>query len=165
MKNLRQIHRRATLKRWAVTLLAIGLAIPAAFAKHPKIARDLDITNRIGSVDVIVQFHTPPTGRHHQKMAHRGGRLKSELGAAKAGLYSIPVEALEDLANDPDVASIDPDREVAGALDVAVQAVNASIAQASNFTGAGIGVAVIVLTRERDALAPRSISGKMLALA
>ncbi len=55
----------------------------------------------------------------------------------------MPAKALAALANDPDVVTISPDREVRGTLDIAAQAINATIANQNTWKGTGIGVAVI----------------------
>jgi hypothetical protein len=53
-------------------------------------------------------------------------------------VYSIPNSALEDLADDPEVAYISPDRPLYPALDSAEYAVNANIAFQSCYTGKGV---------------------------
>jgi serine protease AprX len=65
------------------------------------------------------------------------------LSIVKAATYSIPASALEDLANDPDIAYVSPDRTVNGLLDYAEPTVNALIAFNNNYDGTGIGVAVL----------------------
>ncbi len=120
----------------------VGLMAPAASAKHAKIAKDLD-TSKGGTVDVIVQFKASPTKKHHDKVGGKGGKLKAELGAAKAGLYTVAASALEDLANDPDVVHVSADREVSSTLDNAVLTVGAGIAKSYGWDGTGIGVAVL----------------------
>jgi subtilisin family serine protease len=94
-------------------------------------------------VDVIVQFTQIPTARHHQKVLSRGGTLKQELGVVKAGAYSIPASALADLAADPEVVYISPDRHLAGFLNNGAPAVNAPYAWAKGLDGSNMAVAVI----------------------
>jgi serine protease AprX len=55
----------------------------------------------------------------------------------------VPASKLKDLADDPDVAYISPDRVVRGTLDYAEAAVNANIALNYGWDGTGIGVAVL----------------------
>lgn len=119
----------------ASTLTALG--------GHPKIARDLDQVNSAGTVDVIVQFRQAPTDGHHKKVTIRGGRLKTALGIVKGGHYSIPAGKLAELADDPEVVYISPDRGVSGSLDYAATTVGADIALKNGWDGTGIGVAVI----------------------
>jgi serine protease AprX len=131
---------------WGRTLLAactVLLGANLAFAGSPKMAKDLEGKNAFDQVDVIVQFKQAPTALHHQKVLSRGGTLRHKLGLVKSGAYRMPASALADLAADPDVAYISPDRPVSGMLDLTAAAVNAAAAWSSGYTGAGIGVAVI----------------------
>jgi len=84
-----------------------------------------------------------PTEEHHQKVRDRGGRHKATLDLIKGGVYSVPAGSLEDLADDPDVAYITPDRQVHGSLDYATVTVGANLAYKANWTGKGVGVAVL----------------------
>jgi serine protease AprX len=125
-------------------LALIGLLIfsTAAFGKNAKIANDLDTTPG-KNVDVIVTYNHAVTTSQHQKVFSRGGSLRSELKSVKGGAYTMPSDAVEDLASDPEVAHISPDRKLKGMLDLTAAAVNASAAWVSGWYGAGIGVAVI----------------------
>ena len=97
-----------------VSLLAfVGLV----YAGSPKIAKDLDNIDSEALVDVIVQFKQVPTEAHHNKVTNRGGQLRRELGLIKGSHYSIPASKLKDLAEDPDVTYISPDRPVKASLD------------------------------------------------
>ena len=124
------------------TLLVIGLLIPASFAKNSKIGKDLD-TAKEDTVDVIVQYKVQPTGAHQDKVARKGGKSKLRLNAARADVYSIKASELDDLANDPDVSYISPDRVVQATDVYTNEASNAATAQSYGFDGTGIGVAVI----------------------
>ena len=102
---------------WGRIFLAVSaviLSASLAFAGSPKVSKDLEGRNPSERVNVIVQFKQAPTARHHQKVFNRGGKLRQELGLVKSGAYSLPASALDDLANDPDVAYISPDRPVMG---------------------------------------------------
>ena len=95
--------------------LAVLVAGTPCFAKHRKISGDLGVDGD-DSADVIIQFTTSPTEKHHQKVREHGGTFKADLGdSIKGGLYSVPRRELERLADDPDVAHISPDRGVQGA--------------------------------------------------
>ena len=122
-----------------------AIVVTAAFASgaSPKISVDVETLDPANTVDVIVQYRQPPTEVHHKKVTDRGGRLKTELGVVNSGHYAIFAGKLADLANDPDVAFITPDRPVKGMLDYANSTVGADIALKSNFDGTGIGIAVI----------------------
>src|SRR6266581_4118584 len=126
-----------------ITLLAAGLCL--ADGKH-KLSKDLDALKggpNGATVDVIIQFTQTPTDVHHQKVQNKGGVLKTTLDVVKSAHYSVPVEALDALADDPDVTYISLDRPLRGALDTTVATVNGGYAQTLGLNGAGVGVAVI----------------------
>src|SRR5229473_1286672 len=127
-----------------ITLLAAGLSF--ADGKKHKLSKDLDALksgHNGTTVDVIIQFNQTPTAAHHQKVQNKGGALKTKLDFIKGAHYSVPVEALDALADDPDVAYISPDRAVRRSLDHVVSAVNGDLAYASGWNGTGIGIAVV----------------------
>ncbi len=112
-----------------ITLLAAALSF-ADGNKH-KLSTDLDALkggHNGATVDVIIQFNQTPTAAHHQKVQNKGGVLKTKLDFIKGAHYSVPVESLDALADDPDVAYISPDRRLSGALDQTAAAVNANVA-------------------------------------
>src|SRR6266568_2167414 len=135
-------------ERLALLALMILLAAALSFAdgnKH-KLSNDLDAlkgSHNGASVDVIIQFNQTPTAAHHQKVQNKGGVLKTKLDFIKGAHYSVPVESLDALADDPDVVYISPDRRLNGALDQTAAAVNANVAWQAGWDGTGIGVAVI----------------------
>src|SRR6266705_3384981 len=127
-----------------ITLLAAALSF-ADGNKH-KLSKDLDALkggHSGGTVDVIIQFNQTPTAAHHQKVQNKGGVLKTKLDFIKGAHYSVQVESLDALADDPDVAYISPDRRLSGALDQTAAAVNANVAWQAGWDGTGIAVAVI----------------------
>jgi len=133
-----------------LTMCALTLSASLAFAGSNKISKD-QTGKTSGQVDVIVQFKQAPTAYHHEKVLSRGGKIKRELGRFKGGAYTMPASALEDLANDPDVVYITPDRPLSGAstsssawtLDYHSETINTSAATAVGLDGTGIGVAII----------------------
>src|SRR5216684_3229389 len=128
-----------------ITLLAGGLSF--ADGKKHKLSNDLDALKGRhdgATVDVIIQFNQTPTDAHHQKVQNKGGVLKTNLDFIKGAHYSVPVESLDALADDPDVVYISPDRPVEGSLDYVTAAVNAPIAwNIYGLDGSGIGIAII----------------------
>lgn len=114
----------AQLRRLPLALFCglIGFAAPV-----PKIAPDLKTGDPSSVVDVIVQFNHAPTDAEHQKVASRGGTLKTTLGITNGALYSVPAGQLESLSEDPDVVYISPDRPLQQLLDVTAPSVNAQI--------------------------------------
>jgi serine protease AprX len=140
--------------RWGITILALCatfFSAGTAFAGPQKISRDLQAKTTADQVDVIVQFTQVPTAVHHEKILRRGGTIKRELGQFKGAAYSMPASALADLADDPDVVYISPDRPLKGASDPTPNLVNdyryftinANNAASKGLFGAGVGVAVI----------------------
>src|SRR6266849_1530934 len=149
-----------------ITLLAAGLSL--ADGKH-KLSRDLDAlkgSHNGASVDVIIQFNQTPTDAHHQKVQNKGGVLKTKLDFIKGAHYSVPVESLDSLADDPDVVYISPDRRLSGALDQTAAAVNAQAAWQAGWDGTGIGVAVIDsgITAHSDLYGATGSGGKLRIL-
>ena len=145
----RAIPRNAKWKKR--TLLAVCAAILSAgmaFADSSKMSSDLMGKDGSGQVDVIVQFKDVPTAQDHEKVFSRGGVLKTDLGRFRGGAYRVPVSTLSELAADPGVVYISPDRPLKGAatsiqLDYHNETINSSAAWSQNLTGAGIGIAVI----------------------
>lgn len=134
--------------RLALLLLLVLLAAGLSFAdgKRHKLSKDLEgfEDSHGATVDVIIQFTKVPTAAQHAKVQGKGGVLKKNLDIIKGAHYTVPVEALESLADDPDVAYISPDRAVQGALDYTAVAVGAPVAwNIYGLDGSGIGVAVI----------------------
>ena len=127
-----------------VTLLTAGTSL--ADSRKPKFSDDLKAARSSkhgATVDVIIQFSQTPTDAHHQRVQSKGGTLKTKLDLIKAAHYSVPVDALDALAADPDVVYISPNRPVRGSLDHVVSAVNGDLAYASGWDGTGIGIAVV----------------------
>ena len=96
-----------------------------------------------GNVDVIVQYRNPPTEAHHRRVLQAGGSLKHRLDFIRSAHYSVSPSLLHSLADDADVAYITPDRPVHGTLNITSATVYSTAANASGWTGKGIGVAVI----------------------
>src|SRR5258708_12894836 len=127
-----------------ITMLVAGLCL-ADGNKH-KLSNDLEALKggKSGAtVDVIIQFSQTPTDAHHQKVQSKGGVLKTKLDFIKGAHYSVPVESLDALVDDPDIIYISPDRRLSGALDNTAAAVNAKAAWQAGWDGTGIGVAVL----------------------
>ena len=126
------------------TLFLFGALVCAAEpAHHLKQSSDLSNVDAHAMVNVIVQWSHTPTDDQHQKVLSRGGFIRSKFQKVKAGAYSMPAAALDDLASDAEVTYISPDRPVSAKLDYTAAAVNASVAWNQQFIGTGIGVAVV----------------------
>lgn len=144
-------RKSAMWGRKVLIVSALILTASLAYAGSRKISRELDGAKASGQVDVIVQFTQTPSARHHQKIARRGGSLKRELGHFRGAAYHMSPAMLADLANDPEVVYISPDRKVHGASTTSAPAhisyhtdtINAPAAWALGLDGSGVGVAII----------------------
>ncbi len=150
-------------QKWkSIRKALLGLAIPAlfvtaSFAVSPpqrnqklgyaeKVAHDIDRRHPNARIDVIVQFKVTPRAQHYQRMSARGATLKTKLHSINAAAFKLPVSALADMENDPDVLYVSPDRSVSlkATYESFASAVEADVAaQQFGLDGTGIGVAVI----------------------
>ena len=94
------------MRRTVLLTLILALAIPAA-ARNKKVAPDVAQSGN-DSMDVIVQFTTPPTQKHHDKVANRGGRVNHDLSVVNGLHASMTPTQVDDLATDPEVTHISP---------------------------------------------------------
>src|SRR5258708_4904744 len=101
---------------------------------------DLKTVKPEASVDVIVQFHRPPSDAD---LLGEDVNKKAELPLVKAELVSVKGANLSSLASHPNVVYISPNRGVKGSLDHVVTAINADIAYAHGWNGTGVGVAIV----------------------
>ena len=133
------------IKNYFIRIPALTfLAAMSLWAKHPKVSKDLDEVDPKAVIDVIVQFNQTPTAVDHDKVAKKGGKLKTDLSLVKTGHYSVQAGALAALADDANVRYISPDREVNGMLDYANPTIFADLAvKQYGFKGKGITVAVL----------------------
>ena len=152
--STKEMHSTTTWgTRLALSLLLVLLTAGLSFAdgKKHKLSKDLDALkggHNGATVDVIIQFNQTPTDVQNQNVGNKGGVLKTKLDVIKGAHYSVPVESLQSLADDPDVAYISPNRPLSGTststLDYTPESVNAQVAwQQWGLDGTGVGVAVI----------------------
>ncbi len=139
----------ATKSSWIILNLCSALMLIPANAQivhtatSGKLAGDLPHASS-AAVDVIVQFVQTPTAKHHPRIVAKGGKLIADLsGIINGSHYSIPANKLAELADDPEVSYISPDRAVHGTLEYANPTVNANIARTDGWDGTGIGTAII----------------------
>ena len=85
-----------------------------------------------------------PTRSHYQRMANLGGLRGRSLDLVRGGVFNLPVNAIQALANDPDVLYLAPNRPVqmTGA-DEYEATVGGDAAQSYGWDGTGESVAVI----------------------
>ncbi len=110
-----------------------------------------DVQQRVdanGMVTVIVQHRQMPSDAHLKSMQGRGATIKSKFHTIRAVTMRVPVSMLAELAKDPNVKYITPDRTQKMAANPVTEefatAVEADVAASQyGFDGTGIGVALI----------------------
>lgn len=125
-----------------IAVLAVTSAALAC-AAHPKVDKDLEGKDPDAPLSVIIQYKQGAKQRHLDAVSRKGGLHKGSLDIVKGAAYSVRAKLLEELANDPDVEYISPDREVSGATNIERQSVGAAWAEMNGWNGTGVGVAVI----------------------
>ena len=125
------------------SLIAILALASFAFAGQPKLDPELAKLGKDETIDVIVQYRTPPREEHHSSPGRWGGQVKRRLDLIGGELYSVTAAALEQLAADPNVSYITPDRPVHAMSNDAAATVYADIAHQNGYDGAGISIALI----------------------
>ena len=96
-----------------------------------------------GQVHVIVQYRRTPTAQHYARVSRLGGTTHAQLHVIRGAAVRLSGSAIRQLARDPDVAYIIPDRPVRAFLSNAAPAINAPYAWGLGYNGSGIGVAVV----------------------
>ncbi len=101
-----------------------------------------------GMVTVIVQHRQMPSDAHLKSMQGRGATIKSKFHTIHAVMMRVPVSMLAELAKDPNVKYVTPDRNQKMAANPVTEefatAVEADVAASQyGFNGTGIGVALI----------------------
>ena len=128
-------------KRAAIVLVTLLSSV--SWGKDRKLAPDFKVEHSAELVNVIVQFKHSPGEQHKSKIRANGGLVDSELPLVKALSIRVPANRLHNLANDPEVAYISPDRPLHSHLNNTAAAVNANYAWQLGYDGTGITVAVI----------------------
>src|SRR5687767_6189103 len=103
------------LQRLAVVFLLVSCLTQGLFARHPKVARDLDGVSPTDRVDVIVQYKADAysgvagtIGAKHRNIPDLIG--KKSLRFLNSEVASVRARDLALLADDPDVEFVRPDR-------------------------------------------------------
>jgi len=138
------------MKRTLILVLAF-LAPLSLFADNSKISPDLQNSTSTGQVQVVVQY-APGTqlscgllglGCVLNDVLKLGGAVLGQLPIVNGLVASLDHNGIVSLSNQSNVVYISKDRPLTPFFDNAAPAVNASAAWKSNYTGAGIGVALI----------------------
>lgn len=124
-------------------VVLVTLVSSLGWGKDHKLATDLRTDASKDLVSVIVQFNRTPGETHKNKIRSKGGTVDSDLSFVKAVAGKIPKNRLQELANDPDVAYISPDRPLHSHLNNTAGAVNANYAWQLGLDGTGVTVAVV----------------------
>ena len=112
---------------------------PSALAKVSK-----ELSGQLpASIGVIVRYKAMPGDKHHQKVVDGGGQVQNKFDFIRSAHYSVPASMLKQLAEDPEVEFVSPDRPVRGMLDLTTAAVNAGAAASYGLDGTGVGIAII----------------------
>ena len=140
------------MKRILILVLAL-LAPLSMFADSSKISPDLQNSGSTGQMQVVVQY-APGTqlscsgllglvGCVVNDVLKLGGTVLGQLPIVNGLVASLDYNGIVSLSNQSNVVYISKDRPLNPFFDNAAPAVNASAAWQSNYTGAGIGVALI----------------------
>jgi serine protease AprX len=140
------------MKRTLILVLAL-LAPLSLFADNSKISPDLQNSTSTAQVQVVVQY-APGTqlscsgllgllGCVVNDVLKLGGAILGQLPIVNGLVASLDHNGIVSLSNQSNVVYISKDRPLTPFFDNAAPAVNASAAWQSNYTGAGIGVALI----------------------
>lgn len=139
------------MKRFLALLLIVSAS--PAYANDSKISPELQGYQSNQQVQVIVQY-APGTQVNCSGLLGLvdclvndvlalGGTIVGQLPIINGLVAQLDGNAIQSLSNQSNVVYISSDRPLAPSLSNAAYAVNAPYAWQSNFTGAGIGVALI----------------------
>ncbi len=108
--------------------IAAGIVLTSLLAsgqRRSKLDKELEETQSPdATVNVIVQYKQQAQERHVAAVTRRGGRHRANLPGMNGAAYSVSKRELAELANDPDVERIVPDRELGGTTDTVLASVN-----------------------------------------
>src|SRR5579872_160314 len=130
-------------------LWIILLTATSAYADNSKISPDLlPLLGNSGSVNVIVQYNTPPqtcsTGLLGSLICTVtnivGGVVHLVFGLINAVAATVQLSDVVNLSNQSNVTYISLDRAVSATLDYSTSAVNASVAWSAGLDGTGVGI-------------------------
>ena len=129
--------------RW-MGLLALVLTTTLGWGQSSKLSKDLQSLPSTSSVNVIVQYYTPPSTTDANAAKSVGANNGKALGLIKGNKYGMTLASAQKLLSlDTNVKYISVDRNLRAAMDNADVAVGADIARSLGYDGTGVGVAVI----------------------
>ena len=124
-----------------LTQMMLVLALAGLGFAGPKLAPDLP-GDPNATVDVIIQFKTPPT-KQELKQLGAYGQMKKIFHGINAVNLQLSMSTVQAMENDPNVLYVSPNRTANGSLDIVTATVNAPLVWQLGFDGSGVGVAVI----------------------
>src|SRR5689334_19500697 len=101
-----------------LTAASIAVAAPSA-SKH---APDVPSGGGKASIEVIVQYKTPPT-KDELKQLGPYGQIKKQFTAINAVWAVVTLDDIATIEKDPNVVYISPNRKLKGSLDITTQTV------------------------------------------
>lgn len=105
------VPKQSVMRQFLLVFVVI-LMSSSLWGKDRKLAPDLQPDDSSDLVNVIVQFKQTPGEAHKDKIRSKGGTVDSDLSLVKAVSGKVPQNRLSELADDPDVAYISPDRSL-----------------------------------------------------
>lgn len=127
----------------AILSSSLIIAALAMAADKAKFSPDLMKADPNATLDVIVQFRQELQQKYLDKVRQKGGHEKARHTFIRAATITMTAAAARELAADPDVGYVSPDRGLHGSLEYVQPAVNANIALSLGYNGNGIGIAII----------------------
>jgi len=138
------------LTAWAglAALCALAALSPAGAGAEHKLSPDLRDRIRGGqpgdSLGVIIQYAVEPSATDEAAVRERGGVAGKRFSMLRALAATVPASEVEELASDPRVIHVSPDRVVRPSMNLAATAAGVGPYRAfPDLTGAGVVVAVI----------------------
>jgi len=123
--------------------LTLTFASAIVWAQGPKLSPELKSAGGASNTEVIVQYKVKPGNAQTQKVVNLGGQVRYQGNNLQSVHYAVPASQLQNVANDPDVAYVSPNRPVQGQLNITSATVFSNVANTAGYKGTGIGVAVI----------------------
>src|SRR2546426_11827718 len=128
----------------AVLCVLILTVAGLASGQSAKLSPDLQALPGGAAVNVIVQYHNPPSSGELNSASAVGAAKGKALGLVNAYRWTMsPGNVQQLLGRDANVKYVSVDRPLKGAMNLAVPTVNADLAQNLGYDGTGVGVAVI----------------------
>ena len=145
-----------------IALLGVSVAFAADHASE-KIARDLavDLDRSNGERRVIITYRSDVADRDIADLRGRGRGQLQKLEGAHGLTGALDAATIREMAADPRIESISPDRPLKAHMDVAIDAIGADrVVEHLGFNGQGITVALLDsgLTPSADVSADRILA-------